>query len=161
MTGNELVLEQQKHLLDLMKAPAHEVEAKIAMQKRINSAVVAGTSWEGVSPSVRKQADTPWFASFLKFDPAAVIRNVRQPILVVQGSLDAQVASYHGERLAELAKARKKGMGVDLVKIEGVNHLFVPATTGEVSEYATLPEKQITPKWAAAIVDWLSKQPQQ
>jgi hypothetical protein len=159
VTGNELVLEQQKHLLDLMKAPAHEVEAKIAMQKRINSAVVSGTSWEGVSPSVRKQADTPWFASFLKFDPAAVMRDVRQPLLVVQGALDSQVPPHHADRLVELAKARKKGQGVDLVKIDGVNHLFVPATTGEVSEYASLPEKQITPRWAAAILDWLAKQP--
>ena len=64
------MLEQQKHLLGQMQVPANEAEAKIALQKRINSAVMSGTSWEGVTPAVRKQADTPWFSSFLKFDPA-------------------------------------------------------------------------------------------
>ena len=159
ISGNDLVLEQQKHLLDLMQAPSNEVEAKIALQKRINSAVIAGTSWEGVLPSIRKQADTPWFASFLKFDPAPVIKDVRQPLLVVQGSLDRQVAQYHAERLGEFARARKKGRGVEVVTIPGVNHLFVPATSGEVSEYAMLPDKKITPRWPQAIIDWLAKLP--
>ena len=161
ISGNELVLEQQKHLLDLMKASEVEIEAKVAMQRRINSAVTAGTSWEGVPNAVRKQADTPWFSSFLKFDPAVAITKFRQPILVVQGSLDTQVPPYHADRLVEMALARKKGRGAEAVKIDGVNHLFVPATTGEVSEYATLPEKQITPKWPAAIVEWLQKLPPQ
>jgi pimeloyl-ACP methyl ester carboxylesterase len=159
VSGNDLVLEQQRHLLDLMKAPSHEAEAKIAMQKRINSAVVSGTSWEGVPASVRKQAETPWFASFLKFDPADAVRRTRQPILVVQGSLDTQVQPSHADRLVEMARARKKGKGAEIVKIDGVNHLFVPATTGEVSEYASLPDKHVAPKWAASIVEWLAKQP--
>jgi hypothetical protein len=30
-----------------------------------------------------------------------------------------------------------------VVKIPGVNHLLVPATTGEVDEYAALKDKQI------------------
>jgi pimeloyl-ACP methyl ester carboxylesterase len=157
--GHELVLEQQKHQLELMKAPENEAEAKIALQKRIMSAVMTGTSWEGVPPSLRKQADTPWFASFLKFDPVVVMRDVRQPLLVVQGTLDRQVPPYHAARLVDLASQRKKGRGVEAVSIDGVNHLFVTAATGEVSEYPTLPEKQITPKWPAAIVDWLMKVP--
>jgi hypothetical protein len=157
--GHELVLEQQKHALDLMNAPENEVEAKVALQKRIMSAVMTGTSWEGVPPGLRRQADTPWFASFLKFDPAAVMRDVRQPLLVVGGSLDRQVPLHHADKLGELAGQRKKGRGVEVVKIEGVNHLFVPATTGEVSEYPTLPEKQITPKWPSAIVEWLLRIP--
>jgi hypothetical protein len=157
--GHELVLEQQKHVLELMKAPQNEADAKIAMQQRINSAVMSGTSWEGVPAAVRRQAETPWFASFLRFDPAAMMRDVRQPLLVVQGSLDTQVPPHHADTLAELANQRKKGRGVEVVRIDGVNHLFVPAATGEVSEYPTLPDKAITPRWPAAIVEWLAKLP--
>jgi pimeloyl-ACP methyl ester carboxylesterase len=155
-TGDELVLEQQQYLLARMGTPAAEAEAKVAMQKRINSAVMFGTSWEGVSPTVRKQAETPWFASFLRFDPAKVMRKVRQPLLVVQGDLDRQVAAHHAGKLVELARARKKGGSVAAVTIAGVNHLFVPATTGDVDEYASLPVRTISPEWPKAIAAWLS-----
>ena len=46
---------------------------------------------------------------------------------------------------------------MELVHLPGVNHLLVPATTGEVSEYATLPDKTVTPAVATAIAEWLKK----
>jgi hypothetical protein len=158
-TGNDLVLEQQRYILERAQTPSHEVEAKVALQKRINSAVMFGTSWEGVTPSLRKQAESPWFASFLRFDPSVTMKKVDQPLLIVQGTLDRQVQAHHADKLAALARARKKDPGTDVVKIEGVNHLFVPATTGDVSEYATLATKQISPEWPKAILDWLGKAP--
>jgi hypothetical protein len=156
ITGSELVLEQQLHLLKRAGTPDAELEAKVALQKRINSAVMFGTSWEGVALGVRRQADTPWFASFLRFDPSSVMPKVKQPVLVVQGDLDRQVAAYHGGKLAELARARKKNAGADLVTIAGVNHLFVPATTGEVDEYGSLSGQAIDPEWPKAIAAWLA-----
>jgi hypothetical protein len=38
-----------------------------------------------------------------------------------------------------------------------LNHLFVPATTGEVSEYATLKDVAVSPDVSAAVVGWLNK----
>ena len=83
--------------------------------------------------------------------------DVRQPILIVQGGLDTQVDPSNADRLASLAGARKQPAPFEVVKIPGVNHLFVPATTGEVEEYPTLKEKRITPALASAIVAWLRK----
>ena len=40
-------------------------------------------------------------------------------------------------------------------KLPGVNHLFVPAMTGEVEEYGALRDRRITPDLPSAIVDWL------
>ncbi len=154
--GHELVLEQQRYLLEKMKTDSAELEGKVALQKRINSAVMFGTSWEGVALAVRRQADTPWFASFLRYDPAAVMPKVRQPILVVQGALDRQVAAHHATRLVELARARKKAPPADLVTLPGLNHLFVAATTGDVDEYPSLAGQAISPEWPQAIVRWLA-----
>lgn len=153
--GHELVLEQQRYLLTKSGTEELEAEAKVALQKRINSAVMHGTSWEGVGPTIRRQADTPWFASFLRFDPATVVPKVDQPILVVQGERDRQVAAYHAERLAGMARARKKNKGVEVVVLPGVNHLFVPAETGDVEEYGTLPDRTIAPSFPQAIASWL------
>ena len=156
-TGAEIVLEQQRHALDRLGASETERQEKIALQKKILSAVTAGQSWEGVPEELRKQADTPWFASFLAFDPAKTIQKVRQPLLVVHAELDRQVPGHHAARLAELARGRKKNAGVEVVTLNGVNHLLVPATTGEVDEYASLTGKSITPKAAEAIAAWLLK----
>jgi fermentation-respiration switch protein FrsA (DUF1100 family) len=126
------------------------------LQTRIQNAVLTGKGWEDVPPELRKAAETPWFRSLLAFDPAKVMPKVKQPVLVIQGSLDTQVKPHHADRLGELARARKKAPAVDVVHLQGVNHLFVRAKTGEVSEYASLPEKTITPELATRIADWLN-----
>ncbi|MCL4812256.1 MAG: alpha/beta fold hydrolase, partial [Vicinamibacteraceae bacterium] len=156
-TGADLVLEQQRHLLAQSKDTEAARQEKIALQQRIQKAVLSGEGWEGVPDELRKAADTPWFASFLGFDPSKVMSKVKTPVLVVSAALDTQVPPHHGEKLLALARARKNAPPSDLVTLEGVNHLFVPATTGEVSEYASLTARQITPDLAKTIVDWLGK----
>jgi pimeloyl-ACP methyl ester carboxylesterase len=154
-TGAELILEQQAHVLDVMKVSEAERKEKIDLQKRIQAAVIS-EQWAFIPDDVRKQADSPWFRSLLLFEPAKVMEKVKQPILIIQGGLDTQVPPHHADKLAELARARKKGPAVDVLHIPGVNHLLVKATTGEVSEYGSLPEKTIVPDVAARISDWLS-----
>jgi hypothetical protein len=155
--GAEVVLEQQKWLLDHTDVPAAEREEKIALQKKIQQAVLTGTGWDGIDPKLRKQAETPWFASFLAFTPKSVMAKVRQPVLIIQGELDRQVFAHNADELAALARARKKDPGEEVVRIPGVNHLFVPAETGDVTEYGSLKSREISPKVAEAIVAWLGK----
>jgi uncharacterized protein len=156
-TGADLVLEQQKHQLDLMKLPDSERQQKIDLQQKVHAAVLSEKGWESVPEDVRRQADTAWFKSLLQFDPARVMPQIKQPILIVQGDLDTQVPPHHAERLAELARKRKNAPPVEAVHLPGVNHLLVKATTGEVQEYAQLPDKAITPDVAITIGDWLKR----
>lgn len=157
-TGADLILEQQVRELDRLKLPEAEKAQKVTLQKQIQAAVVDGTGWESLPEDVRKQADTPWFRSLLLSDPAAVMPKLKQPILVVQGDLDAQVPPHHAEKLGDLARARKKGAGpVEVVHLPGVNHLLVPATTGDVHEYPQLKQKTISPDVASTIAAWLKK----
>jgi pimeloyl-ACP methyl ester carboxylesterase len=153
--GSDLVLEQQRHLLDEMKAPEAERQAKIELQQRIHAAVIADKGWEGIPPELREQADSTWFKSLLLFDPAKVMPKIKQPVLILQGDLDMQVPAHHADTLARLASSRKKAGPVKLVHLPGINHLLVPAETGEVSEYLGLKDKTVTPEAAKAIVDWL------
>jgi dipeptidyl aminopeptidase/acylaminoacyl peptidase len=156
-TGAELVLEQQRHLLDTMSIPDSDKQAKIELQKKIQEAVMSGKGLDDLPQDVRRQADTPWFRSLLTYDPARVLSRVRQPLLIVQGDLDTQVPPANADRLAELARARKKAATVEVVHIPGINHLLVPAKTGEVSEYPDLEDHHISPKVAQAIGDWIKK----
>ena len=157
-TGGALVLEQQQHLLDVLKVPDAEKQSKAdaagAHQRRRDR---PGHVGRHARRDCRKQADTPWFASFLAFDPARPIEDARQPILIVQGELDTQVPPHHADKLAALARARKRQAAVDVCKVPGVNHLLVPAKTGEVTEYATLETKQVSPEVTGAIASWLTR----
>ena len=154
-TGAELILEQQRRQLELMDVPEAERQEKVELQKKIQAAVIAGTGWEGIPPELQRQADTPWFRSLLMFDPAEIMRRIKQPILIVQGDLDSQVPAHHAEKLAALAKARKDSPLVEVVFVPGVNHLLVPAKTGEVQEDQQLTDQQVSPAVATAIVEWL------
>lgn len=125
------------------------------LQHRIHAAVLTGKGWDELPPDIRKAAESPWFQSFLAFDPARVMKDIRQPILILQGSLDTQVAPHHAEKLATLANARKKGGAVQLTMVDGVNHLLVPAQTGEFDEYPDLKDKRVSRKVIETIVEWL------
>jgi len=153
--GGELVLEQQRYVLDKMTLPDDEKLSRMDLQRRIHAAVTSGTGWDGIPPPYRRQADTPWFRSFLVFDPAKLMPKVEQPILVVQGERDRQVPVRHGQLLLDAAKRRKKSPAAALVTIDGVNHLFVPAESGDVDEYATLQDARLSPKLLDALVPWL------
>lgn len=157
VTGAELVLAQQKHLLDRSNLSAEEKQAKIDLQKRIHETVMTGKGWEQLPADVRRRVDNAEFQSILLNDPAKVIPDVRQPILIVQGELDTQVDPSNADRLAELARKRKNAAAVDVVKVPGVNHLLVPATTGEVDEYGSLAEHQVSRQVIDAILTWLKK----
>jgi uncharacterized protein len=153
-TGAELILEQQRHVLDVMKTPEAERNEKIDLQRRIQAAVVSG-EWAFIPEDLRKQAESQWFRSLLMFDPAEAMKKVKQPILIIQGDLDTQVPAHHADKLADLGRARKKAAPVEVLRLPGVNHLLVPAKTGEVSEYANLTEKTIVPDVADKIVEWI------
>jgi hypothetical protein len=157
VSGSDLVLEQQRHALSKSNRSDAEKQARIDMQKKINDAAITGKGLDALTAAVRRQIDNAEFQSVLASDPAKLIPNVKQPILVVQGERDAEVVPTNADRLEALAKARKQPAAVEVVKIPGVNHLLVPAQTGEADEYASLADKQISPVATAAVVDWLKK----
>jgi fermentation-respiration switch protein FrsA (DUF1100 family) len=154
-TGADLILEQQQRAFETAKIPVADRAAKVELQKKVHAAVLTGKGWDGVPDEVRRQAESPWFASLLAFDPAAVVPKIDQPLLVVQGALDTQVPPHHAEKLGALANARKKAPKTDVVVLPGLNHLLVPAKTGDVSEYGSLTDRTISPEIAAKIATWL------
>jgi pimeloyl-ACP methyl ester carboxylesterase len=156
--GATIVLEQQKHMLSKMPIEDAERAEKVALQEKINNAVIKGTGWNDIPEGARRVADTPWFYSFLTFDPKKAMNDTRQPVLIVQGELDTQVMPYHADQLAGLARARRSKATVEVVKVPGVNHLLVPAKTGDVSEYGTLgADAKVSAQITSAIAAFMTK----
>ena len=158
LTGADVVLAQQQRLLNRMTTlTPEEKQAKVDAQKKIHEAVISGKGLELLPLDVRRSVDNAEFQSLLTSDPAKLVADVRQPLLIVQGQLDTQVEPANADRLETLARSRKNAPAPEVIKVPGVNHLLVPATTGEVDEYATLKDKQVSRQVTDAIVTWLKK----
>ena len=150
------MLEQQRHVLEKMDITPAEIVARIELQTKINNAVVTGRGWDDIPPDMRRQADTGWFQSLLSFDPERVVKDLRQPFLILHGELDAEVPVLHADRMAEIAKT-SRSRAVSVVTVRGVNHLLVPAITGDVDEYPSLPDRTVSKDVTSAITGWLTK----
>lgn len=158
-TGRELTLMQQRRALEKSKDSEATRQAKVELQIKVMDAVTTGKGWEAIPPELRQQADTLWFKSWLLFDPAEVVRKTNQPILILQGSLDKQVPPDQADKLETLAKARglKEMNATRKVVVPGINHLLVPAATGEVEEYPSLPVKAVAAELMDALITWLKE----
>ena len=116
-SGADFVLEQQQRLFEQAKTPEAERAAKLEMQKAVNAAVLTGQGWDAVPADLRKLADTPWFKSFLEFDPARVVPRTKQRIFIARGESDPEVAPHHAEKLMALANARKNVPATEIVSL--------------------------------------------
>jgi pimeloyl-ACP methyl ester carboxylesterase len=156
-TGAEVVLELQKRTLDQLDLAPQERAKREALQKQIIAAVQSEKGLADLPPEIRKSADTPWFQSVLNFAPARVLKDVNQPLLIVHAGLDHEVPVADAERLATIAQKEGSSKSVELLIVKGVNHLLVPAVTGEVSEYGALTDRNVSQDVSSAVSGWLTR----
>jgi pimeloyl-ACP methyl ester carboxylesterase len=99
-------------------------------------------------------ARTPWFRYFLDYDPAVTLRAVDTPVLALFGELDLQVIP--SQNLGPMEEAFRAGNHPDytIETLPRANHLFITATTGSPTEYATLP-KEFVPEFLPLMTDWI------
>lgn len=96
----------------------------------------------------------PWFRTFLALDPREALRRVRQPVLVLNGSLDTQVLAEQNVHEIRDALAEAGNTRVTVRVLEGLNHLFQPATTGGLTEYGLI-ETTFDEAALLVISDWI------
>lgn len=97
---------------------------------------------------------SPWFRSFLAYDPRPTLRRVKAPVLAINGELDLQVPPR--QNLPAIAAALEAGANGDyaVVKLPRLNHLFQTARTGSPDEYETITET-FAPAALQVIADWI------
>lgn len=149
--GDEISMEQLLDALDGSPGVTPEIRAQqIAQEKEIINAVQTGADLS----KYPAQARLPWMKEFWTYDPQVTIRKVRQPILILQGALDRQIKA---EQASMLEKAAREGGNKDvtLKLFPNLNHLFLPAKTGAVSEYSSLETKVLGDDLLTVLGDWL------
>jgi uncharacterized protein len=97
-----------------------------------------------------------WFRFFLRYDPRPTLRQVKVPVLAINGDKDLQATP--NENLDAIAAALKEGGNKDfsIVRLPQLNHLFQTSQTGLPTEYGEI-EETISPIVLKTISDWILK----
>ena len=156
LSGDEVTMERQRMALAGSALSDAQRADRLALQENVIEALRSGEGWELIPVEVRRQADTPWFRSWIDFDPAEAVRRMDQPLLAVHGALDHEVPPAHGRALEALGRARNRPeTHTRLVVVDGVNHLMLAASSGRTDEYAGLPKTELAPAVTTTLVSWL------
>ena len=71
------------------------------------------------------------------YDPTIALAQVTCPVLALNGTKDLQVDANQNLSAIEAVKS-STGNDITVIELEGLNHLFQPATTGSIAEYAQI-----------------------
>ncbi len=150
LTGREITLRQQQEALAHMSDSDPDKAQKRALEEQMVNAVINGTGWTGISADLRAEADTPWFKSWLLFDPARVMKNISQPMLILAGALDTQMFAESADHLEAQSQSRnlKDSSFVRKVVVPGVDQSLIGAG-------GPAANRAVSPQVTAALIAWL------
>ena len=101
-----------------------------------------------------KMVASPWFRKLLAYDPRPALREVKCPVLAVNGEKDLQVAAKDNLQAIQQSLTDAGNAKVKIIEFPGLNHLFQTCTTGAVSEYGEI-EETFAPVALEAVSTWI------
>ncbi len=99
-------------------------------------------------------AANSWMGFFMRTEPAAALRRVKQPTLVLQGDTDQQVTPEQADSIATVLK----GSGNNRVTVRhfpATNHLFLADPSGAPAGYTTLKDTRVRREVLGTLADWM------
>lgn len=171
--GDKLIVEQAA----LISRAAGMSEADVANGSRLKTSVFAALGAPGSADETRARAKavfdsavaakeiqsdeaaaqlnvfaSPWFRTALAYDPAPVLRLVKQPVLALNGARDLQVPA--AMNLPAIRAALPGNKANVVAELPALNHLFQTAQTGSPAEYARI-EETVAPVALNMVSDWI------
>jgi uncharacterized protein len=131
--ADQLIMEQIKDQPDIVK---EETKTILESLKKGNMVFSVSSYLE----SLFRTSVQPYMISWLKYDPAKEIKNVKSPVLIIQGSTDIQVSMADAKLLA----ASKPGSR--LVIIDKMNHIFKESGSDRQENLATYSKPDLSVK---------------
>jgi len=146
----------------LMAGTAYTGRRVLAFQQR--NAVEHATS---LTPEERQEAlaasaaatdslaaRNAWMRYFIDYDPLVTARDVKVPVLILQGATDQQVTPEQADTLAAAFRAGGN-RDVTMRKFPDTDHLFIADPDGFPTGYPTLPSRVVRPEVLGTLADWL------
>jgi pimeloyl-ACP methyl ester carboxylesterase len=181
--GEDIIYTQTELIHKAQGTPPDTLAHIIALSRRINAIVKAETdgkrieqritdeiaAYAGTLNDVQKKQFEPaaaavkgfipmyrtaWYRYFITFDPRPVLKNVKVPVLALNGEHDLQVAwKQNLDLIAASLKAGGNG-DVTIKPFPNLNHLFQTSKTGLLSEYNQI-EETMSPEVLKTVSDWI------
>ena len=168
--GDELIVAQAQVLAEARGFSREEVEKMVATNrdmlaiiKREKNKAALETELRQklsgmVSEQLIRQADSPFFRHLIEYDPATALRQVRCPVLAINGDKDVQVPFRQNLQAIRAALEAGGNRNFEILELPGLNHLFQNAKTGLPTEYGDI-EETMSPVALEKIASWILKQP--
>ncbi len=102
------------------------------------------------------QVNNPWMRYFLSTDPAVFWKQVKCPVLALNGDKDLQVNYEQNLPAIKAAVSSGGNKKIKTIILPGHNHLFQHCTTGAPAEYITI-EETFSPEALEIITNWIKK----
>jgi len=182
-TGEDVIYTQTELIHKAQGTPPETLTHIISLSRRINAVVKSETDGKRIEQRINEEVaayagtlsepekqlfdpaaaaiktfmpmyKTPWYRYFIMFDPRPVLKNVRVPVLALNGEHDLQVAWK--ENLDLIAASLKAGgnENVTTKAFPKLNHLFQTSPTGLLSEYSQI-EETMSPEVLKTMSDWI------
>jgi pimeloyl-ACP methyl ester carboxylesterase len=150
---NRLALTKQglgKDDIEKQMAGVRAFLAKLASDEAIDASKASEEEMTAI-------ASRKWFQSHAKRDPIATIKEVKCPVLILQGATDFQVSPEKDAAALEAALKEAKNPDHELKVFAGLDHLFKksPGQTSELQDY--WKSRPIDPGFLDALGTWLEK----
>ncbi|HUZ57372.1 MAG TPA: alpha/beta hydrolase [Hanamia sp.] len=162
MTDKDLkkLITENKNLYDIITKVNIEEEMKKELSNYIQSELPDSLNQDQKEQVVNQELKilaSPWYVYFLKTDPATYLKEVKCPVLALNGSKDLQVPPEQNISAIKQALADGGNKKVTTEILPGLNHLFQECKTGLPNEYATI-EQTFSPTALLIIKNWILKQ---
>lgn len=99
-------------------------------------------------------AANTWMGFFMKTEPAAALRRVKQPTLVLQGDTDQQVTPEQADSVATVLKS-SGNTRVTVRHFPATNHLFLVDPSGAPGGYTALRDTKLRREVLGTLADWV------
>jgi pimeloyl-ACP methyl ester carboxylesterase len=99
-------------------------------------------------------AANTWMGFFMKTEPSAALRRVKQPTLVLQGNTDQQVTPEQADSIGTILKS-SGNTRVTLRHFPATNHLFLVDPSGAPAGYTALKDTRVRREVLGAMADWV------
>ncbi len=109
---------------------------------------------EAKADTLTKTFNSPWYRFFLAYDPTAVLKRIKIPVLVMNGDRDWIVTPQKAFPVLEQCLKEAGNKDYTMLELPNINHMFQSCNTGALMEYATI-EETISPSALKAMSEWI------
>ncbi len=147
----------QKQLVTILKKePDPQIAAgQLCEMAKNHMAALQGTRGKvNLAMLERCGQNTQWWRYFLLFDPSTALKQVKIPVLALNGELDVQVSPSQNLPIMSKALEEAGNKDVTIALLPKLNHFFQTCQDGSYAEYAKI-EETIAPSALNLIAEWI------